>query len=143
MSMKRHLRRRPLRNKRKGATLVELAIVLPLVVLMSIGLCVAELAVFRYQQVAALAHESARWAAVHGKNYARRSQKPIATTNDILKNVIEPRAVGLDLNRLTPVLKWNDNFTAVSVTVSYQWAPQTALFVPKTFTCTAVSLSSY
>jgi Flp pilus assembly protein TadG len=132
-----------LRKGRKGATLVELAIVLPLVVLMSIGLCVAELAVFRYQQVAYLAHESARWASVHGKNYAIRSKKPIATTDDILENVIEPKAVGLELNKLTPVLEWNENFTAVSVTVSYEWAPEFAFFVPKTFTCTAVSLSSY
>jgi Flp pilus assembly protein TadG len=143
MSMKPLVRRKPLRNKRRGATLVELAIVLPLVVLMSIGLCVAELAVFRYQQVASLAHESARWASVHGKNYARRSKKPIATTNDILENVIEPRAVGLDPDKLTSVLEWNENFTAVSVTVSYQWVPEYAFFVPKTFTCTAVSLSSY
>jgi Flp pilus assembly protein TadG len=143
MSMKSLVRRRPLRHRRQGAAVVEMALVLPLVMLMTIGLCVAELAVFRYHQVAALAHESARWASVHGKNYARRSNKPVATTDDILKYVIAPRAVGLDRSKLTPELKWNENFTAVSVTVNYQWAPEFAFFVPNTFTCTAVSLSSY
>lgn len=142
MSIKPRAHRRPLRN-RKGATLVEMAIVLPPLMLMGIGLCVAELGVFRYHQVASLAHESARWASVHGKNYARRAKKPIASTNDILNNVIEPRATGLDLSKLTSVLEWNENFTAVTVTVSYQWTPEALFFAPKTFTCAAVALSSY
>jgi hypothetical protein len=45
-----------------------MAIILPLVMFMGIGLCVIELAVFRYHQVAYLTHESARYASVHGKN---------------------------------------------------------------------------
>ena len=142
MSIKTRVYRKSVRN-RKGATAVEMAIVLPLFMLMSIGLCVAELAAFRYHQVASLAHESARWASVHGSNYARRAKKPIATTNDILKNVIEPRAIGLDLSRLTAVLEWNEDLTALAVTVNYEWAPEALFFVPQTFTCTAITLSSY
>jgi Flp pilus assembly protein TadG len=142
MSIKSRVNRKSVHN-RKGATVVEMAIVLPLFMLMGIGLCVAEVGVFRYHQVASLAHESARWASVHGKNYASRAKKPMATTNDILENVIEPRAIGLDLSKLTPVLEWNENFASVTVTVSYQWAPEAFFFAPTTFTCTAVALSSY
>jgi Flp pilus assembly protein TadG len=128
---------------RKGTTLVEMAIILPLVMLVGIGLCVAELAVFRYQQVAALAHESARWASVHGKNYSKITKQPVASNSDIWENVIEPRAVGLDTSRLTSDLQWDAKYTSVKVTVSYQWTPEFAFFAPKTFTCTAILLSSY
>ena len=45
---------------RGGATVVEMAITLPLAVLLIMGLLVGGLGVFRYHEVAALAHEGAR-----------------------------------------------------------------------------------
>jgi hypothetical protein len=110
---------------------------------MGIGLCVAELAVFRYQQVASLAHEGARWASVHGKNYAKRERRPLTTNSDMWEQVIEPRAVGMDESKLTSALEWDESLTSVKVTVNYQWTPEFAFFAPKTFSCTAVSLVSY
>lgn len=54
---------------RPAATVVECAIVYPGVFLLLLGLIVGGLGVFRYQQVAHLAHEAARHASVRGGQY--------------------------------------------------------------------------
>ena len=101
--------------------MVEMAIVLQMLILLLIGLCVGELGAFRYHQVAALAHEGARWASVHGKEYAKQRDKPIASKEDIFENVIKPRAIGLDLNKISHDIKWNAEGSLVTVTVQYTW----------------------
>jgi hypothetical protein len=121
---------------------VEVAIVLPLVMLLMIGLCVAELGAFRYQQIAALAHESARWASVHGQEYARQSKSSIATNQDIFDKVIKPKANGLDLNKLSHNVQWNEEGNVVTVRIQYTWTPE-AFFAPQQLTCTAISLATY
>lgn len=141
------MRMTPLENRtcgrdRQGTTAVEMAIILPLVMLIGIGLCVTELAVFRYHQVAHLAHEGARWASVHGPGYSQFAKQPVATTQDIIDNVVKPRATGLDLSKLTTELEWDEDHTSVKVTIRYQWTPE-AFFAPGTFTCTSVALTSY
>lgn len=130
------------RPLRRAVTAVEVAIVLPLVMLLMIGLCVAELAAFRYQQIAALAHESARWASVHGQEYARQSNSSIATEQDILEKVIKPNAKGLDLNKLSHNVQWNGEGRVVTVRIQYTWTPE-AFFAPQKLTCTAISLATY
>jgi len=130
------------RWQRAGTTAVEMALVLPGLLLLTIGLCVAELGAFRYHQVAALAHEGARWAAVHGKDYARRNGKSLATASDILENVIKPRAAGLDLSKVTHEITWEHNNALVTVKVNYVWQPQ-AFLPSRTFSCTAMALATY
>ncbi len=127
---------------RRGATAVELAIILPTTLLVLIGLCVAELGAFRYQQVAALAHESARWASVHGPEYATQSGETIASSEEILARVIKPKAIGLDLNKLTCQVDWNAEKNLVTVKIQYTWTPE-AFFVSRKFSCTAVALATY
>ncbi len=127
---------------RRGATAVELAIVLPTTLLLIIGLCVAELAAFRYHQVAALAHESARWASVHGKEYATQSDGNLANSEDIFTHVIKPKAAGLDLSKLTYQVQWNTEKNLVTVTLQYTWTPE-AFFTPQKFSCTAIALATY
>ena len=129
-------------RSQQGAVAVEMALVLPLLMLIVIGLCVAQAGAFRYHQVAALAHESARWASVHGKDFAKRHNKPMATSEQILQDVIRPRAVGLDLKRLDVSLKWDAECSMVEATVRYEWMPE-FFFVPQTFSCTAVALATY
>ena len=50
---------------RSGGTLVEMAVILPVVFLLIFGLIVGGIGIFHYQEVARLAREGARWAAVH------------------------------------------------------------------------------
>ncbi len=122
--------------------MVEMAIVLQLLFLLLIGLCVGELAAFRYQQVAALAHEGARWASVHGKEYARQNNKSLATKEDVLENVIKPRAIGLDLNKISHQVTWNAEGSLVTVSVQYTWTPE-YFFLARKFSCVAVALATY
>ncbi len=142
MSDNKHFKWKFSRHQRSGAVMVEMAIVLQLLILLLIGLCVGELGAFRYHQVAALAHEGARWASVHGKEYAKQQNKAIATKEDILENVIKPRAVGLDLNKISHEVKWNAECSLVTVTVQYTWTPE-YFFSPRKFSCVAVALATY
>ncbi len=142
MSKRKHSRLQYSRRQRNGAVMVEMAIVLQLLILLVIGLCVGELGAFRYQQVAALAHEGARWASVHGKEYARQNNKTIATKEDIFENVIKPMAVGLDLNKISHEVSWNAEGTLVTVTIQYIWTPE-YFFAVRKFKCVAVTLVTY
>jgi hypothetical protein len=58
-------------RKRRGATVVECAIIYPLTFVLLLGLVVGGLGVFRYQQVAALARKGARYASTHGAQYRK------------------------------------------------------------------------
>ncbi|MEQ1906717.1 MAG: TadE/TadG family type IV pilus assembly protein [Pirellulaceae bacterium] len=138
-SMRTHKR---MRNSRRGATAVEFAIVLPIVLLLLIGLCVIQLGTFRYNQIASLAQESARWASVHGKEFANQFDSAIATKEDIFNQVIQPRAKGLDLSKLEYDIVWDENRKMVTVTLRYAWIPET-FFSQQVISCTAVSLCTY
>jgi hypothetical protein len=118
-----------------------MAIIAPLAFLLVIGLIVGCVGIFRYNQVAALAHEGARWAAVHGRNYERiNGRKPI-TSEEIYSNVIQPRATGIDLGRLTCTMELDSTHSVISVTVSYQWLPE-AYFNKVSMSRTATMLVS-
>jgi Flp pilus assembly protein TadG len=124
-------------------TVVEVAIVAPITFLLLIGLLVGSLGVFRYQQVSRLARDAARWASTHGTGYASDAKTTAATATDIYNAAIAPNAVGLDLTKLTYTVTWNtsnapsravtvNNSTVniantVSVTLTYQWAPEALL----------------
>src|SRR5262245_47936082 len=128
------LRSRNRRNARRGAAAVEAACILPVAFLLIIGLIIAILGVFRFNQIASLASEGARWAVVHGKNYEDRKGSARLTAEDVLRTVIRPRAAGLDLNALTCDLTWSPNQSVVSVKVSYQWLPE-AYFGSRVMSC--------
>ena len=68
--------RRANSQKRRGATLVEAAIVYSVLFQLLIGMIVGGLGVFRYQQVASLAREGARYASVRGTQYATNTGIP-------------------------------------------------------------------
>jgi hypothetical protein len=51
---------------RQAATVVECAIIYPVLFLFLIGLAVGGAGIFRYQEVSSLAREAARYASTHG-----------------------------------------------------------------------------
>ncbi|HZT79696.1 MAG TPA: TadE family protein [Gemmataceae bacterium] len=128
--------------RRRAASVVESAIVYPATFLVVLGLAVGGLGVFRYQQVASLAREGARWASVRGGQYASETGNAAATQQDVYNNVIKPNGFGLDPSRLGCTVTWsnNDNWpvrissdngaataNTVTVTVTYQWLPEAYL----------------
>ena len=80
---------------RRGVQAVEAAIVLPVVMMLTLGTCSTAMGVYYYQLVATLAREGARYASVHGTQYAADTGNPPATAADIYNNAILPMAVGL------------------------------------------------
>jgi Flp pilus assembly protein TadG len=141
---------------RRGATAVEAAFVLPVAFMFIIGMVVIGLGIYRYQQVAALAREGARYASVHGTKYAAIAGNTAATQASILSNAIVPMAVGLNTSSsyLTCTVTWNTSNSptsynpnsnppgeplqnTVSVTVTYKWVPEMYIAGPINLTSTS------
>jgi len=134
--------------RRRGAVVVETALVIPVLLVLMIGLIVCGFGVFRYQQVAGLAREGARWASVRGGDYQKDAAQSPPTEQQIAAQAVIPFAVGMDPSNLTVQVQWVDrgsgtvwdwdaapkdvrSITAtgeyvtntVRVTVTYQWTP--------------------
>ena len=144
-------------QSRRGTTTVELAITCPIAFFLIIATVIGGMGVFRYQQVAALSREGARWASVHGSEYALDTGKPAATGEDVFNTIILPAAVGLDPDHLTYEVSWNktnDPLTVdanyekpfgntVSVRVNYEWFPELFLVGPFMLTSTSTAQMAY
>src|SRR5262245_10634178 len=139
-------------NRRKGATVVECAVVYPVLFLFLLGLAVGGAGIFRYQEVASLAREAARYASTHGANYRSDAGLPVGDaptwSTDIYNNSISPNTVALDPNSLSYSVAWPDivnlpgkpdNWpgSTVTVTVTYQWFPEIYLVGPITLSSTS------
>jgi Flp pilus assembly protein TadG len=145
-------------HHRRAATTVEFAVVGSVTLLLLLGLLIGGLGIFRYQQVAHLAREASRWAAVHGSDYAKETGNSAATPADVYNQVIAPNATGLDQSKITYSVAWNTNNSpyyittvngqtvnvtnTVTVTVTYQWIPE-AFLGGTTVSSTSVSVMSY
>ena len=128
-------------QRRSGATVVECAFVYPVVFLLMLGLLVGAAGIFRYSQLASLSREAARYASVHGGQYAQEMKVTAPTPADIYNNVVLPMAVGFDTSQLNYSITYNtsnwpyhttlDNNNnvvpiqnTVTVTLTYQWVPE-------------------
>jgi Flp pilus assembly protein TadG len=128
-----HRRRRS--RPRPGTSLPEFAIVSGVTLLLLLGLITGGLGVFRYQEVAALAREAARYASTHGNQYRKDAALGTGTpgtstgsssggflwyqanpslaagadtswTQDVYDNAVGPRVVGLSPGSLTCQVGW-------------------------------------
>jgi Flp pilus assembly protein TadG len=125
---------------RCGSALVETAIVLPILVVLFMGAISMGMDIYYYQHVAALAREGARYAMVHGSEYASETGGSAATSDTIKSNVVSPMAIGLASTGLTVTANPSPvgaQGTRVQVTVSYSWTP--LLYVTGTFTLSSTS----
>jgi Flp pilus assembly protein TadG len=139
---------------RRGATMVEMAIILSVLFLVLFGIVNGAIAVFRYQQCAHAAREGSRWAAVHNTEYATDTGNPPCTGATIRENAVLPQAVGMDPAGVGCVVVWTPNNqpyhteivnnqvvnrqNMLSVTVSYTWNAG-VVFGPLTVSSTSVS----
>jgi TadE-like protein len=159
-------------SHRRGATAVELAFICPVVLFLFFALAVGAMGVFRYQEVAHLARQGARYAATHGATYDAegadtRSGVPAISTSGQMRDYLLPQTTLLDPNSLTVNLSYTAGFTPpniplgsdpdpnlippgsrvirnnVRVTVSYQWMPEMYLIGPITLTSTSEMPMSY
>ena len=133
------------RQPRNGVTVMECAVVVPLVFLILAGTIIGALGVFRYQEIAALAREGARFAAVRGQRYEFQTGNKAATPQDVYEQVILPRAVALDQTQLTYSVTWspdNRQGGTVIVQLNYRWIPE-ALLGGIQFSSTSTMLVSY
>lgn len=129
-------RKRPLR---KAATMIEVAIIIPLMILL-IAIAVDVVSgVYRYHQVATLSRMGARYASVHAGQYEEETGNPVVTETALKANVVLPHSVGLKPELLTVALSWLPDGNAypwvissntgtsrdnmVRVVVTYQWHP--------------------
>ena len=143
---------------RRGTTSVEFAVTCPLVFFLVLATMVGGLGVFRYQQMASLAREGARWASVHGGQYEKETGQPAATAADVYNKAIVPAAAALDLNYLSYDVKWDKNNmplsvvnddvqtpkgNTVTVAVTYQWFPKLILVGPFTLTSSSTAQMMY
>jgi Flp pilus assembly protein TadG len=140
-------------GRRRGAVVLEGAIVMPVLFLLILGVIILGMGVFRYQEMAYLAREGARWASVHGTQYASDTGNAAATATDVYTKAIQPKMAVLDPAMFSYSVSWNTSnapyhtttdglgntvkvANSVSVTVSYQWAPE-AFFGRGTLTSTS------
>ena len=132
------------RPHRRAAIAVETAVVQSVLFILLLALVAGGLGVFRYQQVTSLAREAVRAASVKGADYAKLTGQSPPTQDQILTNVVQPRAVGMDLSKLSIQVQWIDGTTGqamawddstkavktgstsnrIRVTVTYQWSPE-------------------
>ncbi|MFN4260921.1 MAG: TadE/TadG family type IV pilus assembly protein [Gemmataceae bacterium] len=121
---------RSMQSTRSGTTIVEGAFMLPVALFFIIATFVGAMGVFRYQQVAHLAREGARWAAVRGTQYQFAMMAPEITPQDVYANAIQPHMVALDPDLLSYSVTWEPNKrpgSVVTVTVTYRWIPEVFL----------------
>jgi Flp pilus assembly protein TadG len=145
--------------RRLGATVVECAFIYPVVFLLILGLLVGAGGIFRFSQLASLTREAARYASVHGSQYAQEMKVTAPTPADIYNNAVLPMAVGFDTSQLNysityntsnapyhTILDANNNVlpiqNTVAVTLTYQWVPE-AFLGGVTLSSTSVMPMSY
>lgn len=131
------LARTRVRSRRRGAALVEAAVVIPVFLLLVVGGVVLGLGLFRYQEVAHLARESARWASLQDASLRTNAQQ---MKEQILANVLTPKAVGIQPKAIT--VATTSTAGSTTVTLSYAWTPE-AYLPPVTFVCEAQVWNPY
>jgi Flp pilus assembly protein TadG len=145
--------------RRRGAALVETAIVLPVVLNLLLGTIIAASGIFTNVQVAMLAREGARYAATHGSQCSLELGMAASTPATIYQNGILPMAVGINPANLTYSITWDDpagsqqptyyNPTTglyttnnVHVALTYAWSP-VKILPSMTFKSTSVMPIAY
>jgi len=131
------------KSQRRGAVLVESAMVYPVVFLIMMAIVMLGVGVFRYQQVANISREASRYASVHGSKYATETGGTAAAPDDglytggtnqstsLYDNAIKPRAIGMDTSKVTYSVTWDTSNAQTHTVIGTDAAGQPAP-VPRT-----------
>lgn len=122
------------RSRRRGATMVEAALLMMVFAVAVLGMCEVGLAVFRHHAAGEAARHGARLAIVHGElaqpemtEWGPTEYVQAASTNDEICNALRMHLTGLDVNNTMVRMEWLDGSTAVGsrvrVTVSTPYQP--------------------
>jgi Flp pilus assembly protein TadG len=103
--------------RRHGGLILESALVYPPMLFLLLGFVICGMAVFRFQQVACLAREAARWASVRGADFQRDTNSESPAQQDILQQVVLPLATGMATEQLTLQVQWIDQGSGII----YDW----------------------
>jgi Flp pilus assembly protein TadG len=103
-------------HRRSGVHLVECAFVYPVLFIVLLGMMVGSMGVFRYQQVAYMAREAARFASVHGAEYQTDNAAAITantlpnpTEAYITNNLVMANAAAMDTSLLSVTIMFNQS----------------------------------
>src|SRR5215471_15788539 len=160
--------------RRPGVTTVEFAVVCLALLVLLFGMIVGGMGVFRYEEMAHLAREGARYAATHGGQYQKegipqQTGVPAVASSADLQAYLLPKVVGLDPSKLTITVSWSAPSSVVpsnlptyldtdltlvppgqkvdrnyvTVTVSYQWQPESFPIGPFQLTSSSTVPMSY
>lgn len=115
-----------------------------LALLLVLGTIILGMGVFRYHQIAWLAREGARWAAVHGPTYQSEQTQSAPTAQSVLSNAVTPKIVALNTAKLSATLTWNTSASppTVSFKLTYSWVPE-AYLSAVTITSTSTQVIMY
>jgi Flp pilus assembly protein TadG len=117
-------------SRRRGATTVEAAIILPATLFLIFGLLIVGLGVFRFNEVAHAARETARFASVHGNQYALNNASGISAGTlpsvdaSYLTTKAKANLAGLDPSKVTVAVSMTvlkPAATATSSTETVDW----------------------
>jgi Flp pilus assembly protein TadG len=111
-------------RRRSGASVVESAVVLPVVFLLLFAIVYGASLVFTYQEVANLSREGSRYASVHGYDYKFYTMRDAATPAEVFEKGIKPKMMTVDPARVQYSVTWNTNNrpgSTVTVEVRYRW----------------------
>ena len=112
-------------RRRQGATIVETAIVLPVIILLIIGTLDLGIGVYGYNTLAEAVRVGSRYAIVHGS----QSKSPVgpASNDATIESVVRASTPGVLSSRMTVTSSWPNGDNApgnlVTVTTSYRFNP--------------------
>ena len=146
-------------HPRCATTIVESAVIYPVAFFLLLALVVGAMGAFRFQETASLARETARYASVHGTQYAKENGVTAPTPDQIKTAAFWPQVVNLDPSQLTCDITYdtangpyhttidaNGNVIPITnkviVTVTYRWLPE-AILGGITMSSTSVMPMSY
>jgi hypothetical protein len=98
-------------RKRQAAAAVEAAFVLPVALFLVLAIIIGGMGIFKYQEMAHIARETARFASVHGGQYAQQNATAIsagtlpAVDENYLINYAKDMAISLDPSQMNVTVK--------------------------------------